>query len=183
MKAFQATIAQEGLNMSLHEDANPRLLDEGVLVVNGSDDFADVIFAAEDIRDAERRLIANFPDADLVGTLRAFHHWNAYVPSRGERGKIEQALANVAHAFTRCTDPDCEIHHPLLRGDDADALNALAFYEAGRRDGVLGPAGPYAGERDLCEDCGKLLNEDELAAGHRFCDSCESQRNFDRASL
>lgn len=48
---------------------------------------------------------------------------------------------------------------------------------------VATPRGPYAGEPDVCEDCGKPLSDDDRdSTAPTLCDSCETQRSYDKVS-
>lgn len=258
MQLFQANVIGNDLIPDEKPvSSTPQLIGtEGLVVLYGDREGVTVATAAPDEAEVERRIIATFGDVTIDDLQpMAFNLRAAF----GQPALLEQAhregiaFANLGHAVSRCTDPDCEIHHPEVIEDHIAAMNAMAWYEAGRRAGAGVDAGPFAGQtrfivghlqvvdrRDLrrnlpegirliyeggkddmgfdrveisapsreqlldfvranwgddddqwfaewvegrieevpvCEDCG---GENNL--GKTLCESCETQRNYDRVS-
>lgn len=167
-RLYQANVIGDGLIDEERPVGSPPLIvgDEGLVVINGDREGVTIIVAATDADEAERRIIATWGDSAFIDEL---------VPLVGSIAlRTEMGFKNIAHAFTACRDPDCEIHHPEVIEDVAAALTAMAWYEAGRRSTIFPP---------LCADCAKELDDDDLrSTAPNLCDSCEQQRRFDKAS-
>lgn len=159
---FRANVIGERLIEDERLVGSPPLIvgDEGLIVLYGDTEGVTVVVAATDEADAERRVMATWSDAFIDELVPV-------VLSRRDCVGIE----NVGHALSRCDDPDCGIHHPEVI--EVGALAAMAWYEAGRRSALF----------PRCDDCGKELSEEDVAStAPNLCDSCETQRHYDRAS-
>lgn len=173
MSLYQANVIGDGLIDEERPVGSPPLIvgDEGLVVLYGDTEGVTIIVAATDEDEAERRIIATWGDGAYIDELVPS------VPLSGTIGSIhlrtKAGFENIAHAFTNCRDPDCEIHHPEVIEDVATALSAMAWYEAGRRSALF----------PRCDDCGKELDPDDLrSTAPNLCDSCEIQRGYDKAS-
>lgn len=145
--------------------STPQLIgSEGLIVLYGDTEGITVMTAASDESEVERRIVATFGDDATIDDLQSAQEFGPLrLPTNAHRERV--ALENLGHAISRCTDPDCEIHHPEVIEDHVSALNAMAWYEAGRRAGHIDggiEAGQYAGAKRYAVSDLQVVERDDL---------------------